>query len=35
MGRPGQARLVRVYSSCEPAELFLNDQSLGMKTRNA
>ena len=33
-GKPGQKRLVRVYSNCERAELFLNGISLGTKVRN-
>ncbi|MGB6132369.1 MAG: glycoside hydrolase family 2 TIM barrel-domain containing protein [Acidobacteriaceae bacterium] len=34
-GRPGQPRLVRVYSNCDSAELFLNGKSLGVKARNS
>ncbi|HTX41990.1 MAG TPA: glycoside hydrolase family 2 TIM barrel-domain containing protein [Acidobacteriaceae bacterium] len=34
-GRPEESRLVRVYSNCESAELFLNGKSLGVKTRNS
>lgn len=34
-GKPGQSRLVRVYSNCERAELFLNGVSLGTKVRNS
>lgn len=34
-GRPGQSRLVRVYSNCDSAELFLNGKSCGVKTRNS
>jgi beta-galactosidase len=34
-GKPGQKRLVRVYSNCERAELYLNGVSLGTKVRNS
>ena len=34
-GRPGDERLVRVYSNCASVELFLNDRSLGRRTRSA
>jgi len=34
-GKPGQKRLVRIYSNCETAELVLNGVSLGKKTRNS
>jgi beta-galactosidase len=34
-GRPGQPRLVRVYSNCPSVELFLNGKSCGVKTRNS
>jgi beta-galactosidase len=34
-GKPGQKRLVRVYSNCDRAELFLNGVSLGTKVRNS
>lgn len=34
-GAPGEKRLVRVYSNCPSAELFLNGVSLGVKQRNS
>jgi beta-galactosidase len=34
-GKPGQKRLVRVYSNCERAELILNGVSQGTKVRNS
>ncbi len=34
-GKPGQPRLVRVYSNCPRAELFLNGISLGIRHRNS
>lgn len=34
-GKPGQPRLVRVYSNCDSAELFINGKSCGAKTRNS
>ena len=34
-GRPGEQRLVRVYSNCAAVELFLNGQSLGRRSRRA
>lgn len=34
-GRAGQQRVVKVYSNCERAELFLNGHSLGSRTRNS
>ena len=34
-GAPDQPKLVRVYSNCPEAELFLNDQSCGVKRRNS
>ncbi len=34
-GAPGQERLVRVYSNCDRAELFLNGISLGTRERNS
>lgn len=34
-GKLGQPRLVRVYSNCDSAELFLNGKSCGVKTRNS
>ena len=34
-GKPGEPRLVRVYSNCPTVELFLNGQSLGRKRRIA
>jgi beta-galactosidase len=34
-GEPGELKLVKVYSNCETAELFLNDISQGVKKRNS
>jgi beta-galactosidase len=34
-GKAGQKRLVRVYSNCERAELWLNGVSLGVKSRDS
>jgi len=34
-GAPGEAKMVKVYSNCETAELFLNGKSLGVKRRNS
>lgn len=34
-GKPGEKRLVRVYSNCDSAELFLNGVSQGVKQRNS
>jgi beta-galactosidase len=34
-GKPGQKRMVRVYSNCERAELFLNGVSVGTKLRKS
>lgn len=34
-GKPGESKLVKVYSNCERAELFLNGVSLGVKVRNS
>lgn len=33
-GKPNEARTVRVYSNCPTAELFVNDVSAGVRTRN-
>jgi len=33
-GKPGQRRLVRVYSNCSAVELFLNGDSAGVKKRD-
>lgn len=33
-GAPGEQKMVKVYSNCENAELFLNEKSLGSRTRN-
>lgn len=34
-GDKGQQRMVKVYSNCEKAELFVNGKSYGMKIRNS
>ena len=34
-GKPGEPRLVRVYSNCDSVELFLNSKSCGSRTRNS
>jgi beta-galactosidase len=34
-GKPGEARMVKVYSNCDEAELFVNGKSLGVKKRNS
>lgn len=34
-GKDGEQRLVKVYSNCEEAELFLNGQSVGTKRRDS
>jgi beta-galactosidase len=34
-GNEGEARIVKVYSNCPGAELFLNGKSLGQKRRNS
>jgi len=34
-GKPGEPQMVKVYSNCEKAELFLNGESLGKRTRNS
>ncbi len=33
-GAPGQSRLVRIYSNCDSAEVFLNGKSCGSKKRD-
>lgn len=33
-GEKGEEKVIRVYSNCETVELFLNGESLGVKTRN-
>jgi beta-galactosidase len=34
-GAPGEAKMVKVYSNCDSAELFLNGKSCGVKKRNS
>lgn len=34
-GKPGEEKLVKVYSNCDEAELFVNGKSLGTKKRNS
>jgi beta-galactosidase len=34
-GELGEAKLVKVYSNCDSAELFLNDESCGLKKRRS
>ena len=34
-GKPGQERIVRVYSNCKSVELFLNGKSAGVKNRDS
>jgi len=34
-GKPGEPKMVKVYSNCEEVELFLGDRSLGVKPRNS
>ncbi|HEV3202570.1 MAG TPA: DUF4982 domain-containing protein [Bryobacteraceae bacterium] len=34
-GEPGEAKMVKVYSNCTSAELFLNGKSCGVKQRNS
>ena len=34
-GEPGEPKMVKVYSNCETAELFLNGESLGVKHRDS
>jgi beta-galactosidase len=34
-GKPGEEKLIRVYSNCREAELFLNGQSAGVRKRNS
>jgi beta-galactosidase len=34
-GKPGEQKMVKVYSNCEEVELFLGDKSLGSKRRDS
>ena len=34
-GKPGEKRIVKVYSNCDHAELFLNGKSMGTKQRDS
>jgi beta-galactosidase len=34
-GKPGEPKMLKVYSNCDTVELFLNGKSLGMKKRNS
>ena len=34
-GDPGESKIVKVYSNCESAELFVNGKSFGVKQRNS
>jgi len=34
-GKEGETKILKVYSNCEQAELFLNNKSLGVKKRNS
>jgi beta-galactosidase len=34
-GKPGEERIVKVYSNCDRAELFLNGKSIGTKQRDS
>ncbi|HKR31721.1 MAG TPA: glycoside hydrolase family 2 TIM barrel-domain containing protein [Terriglobales bacterium] len=34
-GDPGEQKLIKVYSNCETVELFVNEQSQGVKKRNS
>ncbi|HEX4153970.1 MAG TPA: glycoside hydrolase family 2 TIM barrel-domain containing protein [Acidobacteriaceae bacterium] len=34
-GKPGEQKLLKVYSNCDQVELFLNNKSLGSKRRNS
>ena len=34
-GKPGQQKLLKVYSNCDRAELFLNGKSLGLRHRDS
>lgn len=34
-GKPGEEKMIKVYSNCDEAELFVNGKSLGIKKRNS
>ena len=34
-GKPGEEKLIKVYSNCDEAELFVNGKSFGVKKRNS
>src|SRR5690606_11842330 len=34
-GRPGEEKMIKVFSNCDEAELFLNGKSMGKRRRNS